>query len=552
MTIAQPTDDRASIGIGYYLAVLRRGGWFVLAGLVLGGLASIGYLSVVASAYTASTLVNVNVISTDPFGSSQSASGLLDASTEQEIAGSYVVAEQASESLGPSISPSDLRAGVEVQPIADATVIRITSTGDSPSAAQDQADALAGAYLDYRGVQAEERRQAILDNLDETITGRTAELAQANQDLSAAEPGSAAADSARTDIDVIELEIEGLQAERSGLASIDTAGGSVLNPAVENDVVATPSARMILVAGLLAGAVLGVLAAFTLPRLTGRVRGTIDFVHTTQLPVLARLAGRTAEPPLATFDLDQLRGARERILADADLGAVPVLLIIDTTSAPRGASVCPQLAAVFAQDGRRVQVVMAGVSDEVGARLADALSLRRTGESDQTSTYVSTVLPQLTYCFAAADGDPSQPDSLITSRVRDSLAPAARREAMVVLVLPPGAPRSSRLAAARTSDASVLVIEERFSRTTELVGVLQDMGEIGAPTLGAVLVPRRRRRARTRDARAEARSGRDATVRARAARARADDAGKASDRTGESGEPARADTRTASGRRRVG
>src|SRR5690606_29367974 len=93
--VSEGQRQAVSLDIGHYLWVLRRQ-WVVVAlCMVLGAVAAFAYVTMSPKVAIARTTVQLNVIMTEPFSSQRPASGLLDASTEANIARSHVVAERA-------------------------------------------------------------------------------------------------------------------------------------------------------------------------------------------------------------------------------------------------------------------------------------------------------------------------------------------------------------------------------------------------------------------------------------------------------------------------
>src|SRR5699024_12394232 len=87
------------LSLGQYASVLRGRWVLILITTVLGGLVAAGYLVLTPTMYTATAAVQINVISSDPFQSSQSASDLIDGRTEARIEPSSPVARPAAEEI---------------------------------------------------------------------------------------------------------------------------------------------------------------------------------------------------------------------------------------------------------------------------------------------------------------------------------------------------------------------------------------------------------------------------------------------------------------------
>src|SRR3712207_9214026 len=90
-------SDNASLELGYYWAVLRRH-WFLLVLGALTGLAlAFLYLLLGGRSVTASTSVDVRVITSDPFNVQRPQSDLISPQTEVQRATSAPVVERSEE-----------------------------------------------------------------------------------------------------------------------------------------------------------------------------------------------------------------------------------------------------------------------------------------------------------------------------------------------------------------------------------------------------------------------------------------------------------------------
>ncbi|MGF9660205.1 hypothetical protein AAIH18_22500, partial [Pantoea agglomerans] len=72
----------ATLGFDHYVFVLKRQWRILVVATVLGAIASAGYLLLAPQTVTATTTLNLNVITTEPFSAQRAASGLLDDATE--------------------------------------------------------------------------------------------------------------------------------------------------------------------------------------------------------------------------------------------------------------------------------------------------------------------------------------------------------------------------------------------------------------------------------------------------------------------------------------
>ncbi|GAB3616265.1 hypothetical protein GCM10027416_08220 [Okibacterium endophyticum] len=467
-------EQPPALSLGRYAAIVRRQWKVIVASTVLGALIAVVSLLLVGQSYTARTDVNINVISTDPFNAQRSASGLLDGTTEAQIASSHVVAATVADELG--LSAAELRSSLEATVIPDATVIRISMTAPSAREARAGADAIAEAYLAYRSEQAEQRLSGILSRIAERLDDLQEQLVDANSRVSAAVPGSSEANQATSDRDLILIELDSLLAQKTTTESIDTSGGSILTSAGENEVATAPSRTIFLATGVLAGLAVGLLLAFAINAFRHRVRDAGDVARATGIRVLAQIPPEDGSVPATGSVLDAIRVARERILSVSE-AAGRVFAVIDDTDGHNVSLAAVNLAASFAEAGQPTRLVVPGASAELETRVSSAVA----------------ALEHLEF-IAVADSQ-AAPDAgrhVMTDELRGLLDADGGRshDALTVLVLPKDSDRSSRVAAARLSDALVLIAELDRSEAGRLETEIDDLLEVGGVFLGALVVHR--------------------------------------------------------------
>ncbi|WP_035782172.1 Wzz/FepE/Etk N-terminal domain-containing protein [Arthrobacter sp. H14] len=486
-------NETSSVGIGYYASVLLKRWKAILGVALIGLLAAIAVLVLVPRQWTASTVVNLNVIMAEPFNPARSASGLLDVSTEDQVASSYVVAARAEEALGTGTGVQTLRRNTSVDTGSDATTVTISYTADSPGAARAGADAMANAYLAYRQDQAEARKERILEQLQPRVNA----IADA---LGGAEVLGSTSDD---DGALILAQIASVEAQINELALIDTSGGSVLTPAAVNAVTQQPQRMAVLIAGVLAGLVLGVVLAFILNSLDRRVRGQHDVESAGAGPVLGLLTAWQATVPATGTDLGTFRAVRERLLA-AEL-PLTVLTVIDDSHADVPSDVAANLAAVMAQDGFDVELILMGAPADYFESVKRGLDLIPDEAAADGQVFRSSRIEGLNVFRPLGQTKNHGADEYVTEAVRRRPVGQAA-ESVTILALPPHAEEASRLAAGRLSGGAVIVAETTRTRTRELQSSANQMNEAGAVLYGAVLVNRGRKLAGAVDT---AENGRD-------------------------------------------
>ena len=249
--------ESQSLGLGRYVTVLKRRRYVVLLGVLLGLAAGVLYLQAKQTHSTAYTLVNINVISSDPFTFVKSPSELLDSQNEIQSARSSDVLKAAATTLGTDQPILDMRANLDVSLLQNGTVVRVTYQADTPRAAREGADAIAESYLVYRGAQAAKRADTIVGQLEAQKADAIAALTEANKKVSSTTPGSSARIDAESDQQAALAEINSISTSLNSLYSLDTNGGNVYASAADNPVTTSPRRVLTLASGLGAGLLLG-------------------------------------------------------------------------------------------------------------------------------------------------------------------------------------------------------------------------------------------------------------------------------------------------------
>lgn len=464
--------EHSSVGLGYYFTVLKRQWITILAAALIGLMAMVGYVALVPGKTVASTVINVNVIVADPFNPSRPASGLLDTATEAKLATSYVVASSAAKSLNGTETPSDLRDGISVTTGINATIVTISFASTTEARARAGADAVANSYISYRESHAEETKKKMIGNLEKQLGS----LNEAAKTLGTA------------DKTVINARISNVEYQINQITTIDTGGGSVITPAAENPVVTKPQPSLLLVSGLLGGWVLGIILAFAINAMARRVRDTYDVDTAGTGPVIVTMDAPSGLVPPRGADLVAYRSLRERLLASTGSG-IGVLAIIDETSSRAGSFIGQGLAFVLAPAGHRVELVMMGATASDQEQLTQDLDLTLSSvdSHEDLTVLTSTLVPGLSVVYPMGDMDGSDADTYVTDAVRQRVS-GRLSDVTVLLVLPPEAAISSRLAAVRLSHSALLVAELRRTESSTLSARAEELLEMDTPCHGVVLV----------------------------------------------------------------
>jgi capsular polysaccharide biosynthesis protein len=469
----------ASLGFEQYITVLKRQWRVVAAATVLGALIAFVYLALASQVVTATTTINLNVITTEPFSAQRAASGLLDDATETAIARSHVVATRASEELGGAFTAAEIRRASTVSTSSGAAVVTVDFEADTAARAIKGADAVASAYLSFRSDQAQERIDVMVSSLTERIDALNTTLGEVNQQLASADPSSVAYAQATTQRQQILTELDGLLSERNGLQSVDTTGGIVLSAAEDNELGYAPGRTVTLLTGAAGGFVLGIIAAFVWNVFDRRLRNSREVSRVLGAPVFATVDARREDVPATREAADALRVTRERLLVDIYLGST--VLVIDATHGVETSPTAVNLAVVTAQAGHDVQVIVPEASDDFFAHLRAALDLKR--GADRRS--VSRTVPSLRVFAATDSGDERQGDLLLTNQTHAAIDDAGE-EALTFLLLSSKAHPASILAGIRLAGSVVVVTRENDTTSSELRWIREEADGLDTPVLGAI------------------------------------------------------------------
>ena len=488
------TASAPSVGIDQYGFVLKRQWLLVVLATLLGALVGWGYLLAVPASTTATTDVQLSVIATKAFSSSRPPQSLLDPPTEAEIVHSAAVASRAARALGDAQTADALRAGLETTTSSNGQIVHLSYTAPTAQQARAGADALASSYLAYRGARADAEITSMMTKIDQELAGLQKQLGEARAAIEAADAANRDSVLARTSRDVVTKGIDRLVSDRTDLAQIDTAGGTILNAAAANAVTVHPAPLITIAGGVLAGLVLGMILAFPLNRLDRRLRNAREVERALGAPPLAVLPARTPEFPETRPDaLLALSVVRERVLARLEPPAS--LAVIDDASAPDEFGLPASLALAFAEADVPVRVVLFDVTPHDREVLGSRLSLVRAHRGKGPELFHSALHPNLEFCLLPpADESPAGVAPDLTATVD-----TAPDRSMTVLVVRATAAEASIIAALRLADGAVIALAARSSTSRRLFGLLANAAAVGTPFLGALVTPRHHRANRRPD-----------------------------------------------------
>lgn len=543
-TSRSPQSDLSDL-----LGRVRRQWWLVALPCVAGVVGAAAYTQTRPEVYSSSASVLVSPVDgvDSPPGSQPAA---LNLDTESQLVRSTAVAALAGRAMRVGTPPERLAERVRVDVPAGSQVLVITYSAGTAQEAQAGARGFAEAYLQARRDAAAALRTGQIAAINAKVALLMAEVDELGARISASGTPSAtraSLDSQRTGA-MVQVNMLATQANLLTAAPINP--GRVI---IEANLPARPNSPALalnLAAAAAYALVLGVFAAILRDHLARRIRHGTDLGRRTGVPVLAAFPGELRPPDddvvassgAAADILNRLRNeVRASLRAGPGTGPVDVatgpgvIVVTGASPGPGAALVATNLAAAFARTGSDTILLSAdaprlfsadaprrldaagpdrlsapspgarglagpdGLGDGplaarlLGVRLSYGLADVVTGrmELGQVTRNAPTNPRLRLVTTGGGAGAVGLPHSQALREVLDLL----RQEAEYIVI---AAPSTSSGAEAQSlashADAALVVVELGETRYTEVTDAAAQLGRIGTPVLGAVLLARAPRR----------------------------------------------------------
>ncbi|MEU7845031.1 lipopolysaccharide biosynthesis protein [Micromonospora sp. NPDC049114] len=321
----------------------------VVAVALVGLLAALGYVLLVPAAVSANAVVAVRPVVTDAFTpSGAGADRAVNMNVESGLATGTQVVQRLADATGGE--PRDIRNALEVEVPTGGQILRFTYQASNAQRAVQGANLAAQAYLDVRRTMYEQQRAEMLRSYDASITKVAAQQAAVQKRVSSAK-GTAVGDAALAELSGINNQLTQLNAARTEIAAVDVNPGWITQTAERALATSAGHRPLYLVAGLLGGALIGVVLAYVWESTDRRVRSVSDARDASGLPLLGtvRRAGFRGSPRAVDADIRYVAMAvAERVRQPARVALVTARE--DATALTAG------LAVALAADGREVFV----------------------------------------------------------------------------------------------------------------------------------------------------------------------------------------------------
>jgi polysaccharide biosynthesis transport protein len=464
-------------GLQRYVTTVRERWILIVAITVLTTLAAIAYILVAPKEYTASSDVLVSPISNSDTALSslplikQTSDPTRDVETAARLIVNRQTALRVKRDLGLTDGPNTIASHVSAQPVAQSNIVSVTATASAAKRAKDLANGFTRAVIE---VQTEQFHQA-LDTSIAALATRVRAMSNAQRAASVG-PDSLPAQLAR---------LQALRSQPDPTLRIETTAAEPKNPS-------SPKKKLSIIAGVLAGLILGVGSAFALQVLDPRLRREEQLRRLYSLPILGRIPrdGRRghdralAPERLSPATLEAYRTLRATLAASrVGVTGAPAVLVTSSSPSEGKSTTAINLASSLALAGNSVILIEAdlrrpSIGEALGAKAENGTGSVLLGMANLESSLVETKAygRYLRLLLADTSGAASgfMADQLFLPAARNLVAEAKRLADYVIVDSPPLSEVIDALPLAQQVDEVLVVV--RLGRTQ--LTKLQNLGEL--------------------------------------------------------------------------
>ena len=473
-----------------YVGVVR-GRLRVVAIVTLIGLA-LGILLMVrqATTYGSQAQVLVNDIVTES-GQQQPP----DLNTEAEIATSAAVADRAAARLAiPGVDGTALLDHYSISIPSESNVMAITFADEDPAVAQQGAQVVADTYLLVRQGQADKTRG---DQVDALTTQR--ESLRTNQQRQFDILENCAPDSVSSQCLAAQQSAAGYQTQidavNARIVALSTANpvGEVISPATVATNATTPGWTFV-VAGALLGFLLGLILAFVLEGLSGRVRDSKEVERDLGTPVLGSVpmfresrGSLVSRHDPATAAAEAFRMLRSALLYRAQ-DDTRVIMVTSGGIGDGKSTTAANLAVTLAQADKKVILVSADLRRPSLHEYFDVATDKGLAQALTNGGHPPVIATGVENLALIPSGPPVEASAhLFETNAFPAMIRTCREQADFVIVDAPPLAISDPLLMAPYMDGVVLVVDASQATRGGLERIRDMLGRIGFAPFGAVL-----------------------------------------------------------------
>jgi receptor protein-tyrosine kinase len=358
MNATEPSPDASWLnpsneqqGLARYVSTLRERKWLIAFTVLITTLAAVGYVLTASKVYNAEAdLLITPIDNNDPTLSglgliSSSSDPTRDVETASKLVTSTTVAKRVKVKLNDSRTAEQLLQKVSVAPVATSNIVAVTAEGGSPKQSQQLANAFATEAVANRTDNFHKQIDERIANIKPQVKGTptAAELA---------DPTSLASQLTRLQL---------LRAGSDPTIRVETLADPPSSPS-------SPKKKLSIIAGIVAGLVLGIGGAFALQVLDPRLRREEQLRRLYGLPILARIpkdarahgAGALAPESLSPSTIEAYRTLRATLSASRGHDARSTSILVTSPSPSEGKTTTAiNLASSLALAGNKVILIEA-------------------------------------------------------------------------------------------------------------------------------------------------------------------------------------------------
>ncbi len=466
-----------------YVRVLRERLWVIIACTVLVLAGAVAYVKLAPKTYTAQAELlvapaspNDTVLYSLPVLKS-SGDPTEDVLTAASLVTTPTVALAVVQAEGLHMSSDDALGAVQANPIGQAELVAVQAQASSPFVAQKLANGFA--------------EQTIASQTAQMHAAIAAQLPSLKYQLSQTAPG------ARYGTGSIGSQV----GELEQLLNATDPTLSLIAPASLPTSPSSPKTKLTLVAGALAGLVLGICAAFAFHLLDPRIRREEQIREITGLPILARIRRekRRRDAPMLPSDLsiasqEGYRTLRTTLTVRGAASRSRAFLVTGSGPGEGKSTTAINLAVALAQSGASVILIEADIRRPTFARAFGlevdyGVEQVLIGAVELHKALVPVVFGDKTVHVLAARRSGTDLADRMSYEVTSALIASAKALADYVVVdSPPLTAVIDALPFAQLADAVVIVTRLDQSKRNKLMELDDLLRRHGAPALGVVLV----------------------------------------------------------------
>jgi len=498
-----PAQRPDSFETADYVGVLRRRWWIVLALTIVGVVAAFGYLLVAPKAYTATASVAVVPTAADQsnvVAGSRTNGATVNLDTEAQVVQSTTVATLAAKMMHSPLTPWALAQQVNVTVPPNSSILDISCKASTPEGAATCANDFAKAYLQNRSTTATNYINQQLQKLQKKISAlNQAETALHTKigTLPANSPDKAADRAQMKTYQSQGAKLTQQYAATSALAA-QTNGGSIISIATPPGKPSSPKKTLILGSGLIAGLLIGLIAAFLVDRRDKRIHDPTHVERLLDLPVLLELPPGTFGREVSIASPRSKTGQAFTDLAHGVAAALGegnhVVFVAGATPGPAGSVVAANLAVTLARTHSEVVLVCANMNSTVAPKLLGLSDGEGLAELIAGSATVRDVVqgpPGMPGLWVITPGaDPSLAFYHLQHDTGRALTSQLRRDARYVIIEAQAADDGAdTFALGEFADAAVVTIEVARTTQDEAADCVRRLRQLRTPVLGAAVLP---------------------------------------------------------------